>query len=81
MDLNIDTPTYRRMCLIADYYDTTPAWLARRWVENRLMLEEELITLRHRPGGAGSQGGEGSPHPPPDSPHDRAADADGPVAS
>jgi hypothetical protein len=60
MQLNFDEEAYKRLCRIADYYGTTPAWLARQWVMEKLSFEEVLISRRHR---VGSQGRDDGPNP------------------
>lgn len=55
MQINLDESTYRRLCRVADYHGTYPAWIARRWVEVQLDLEEEIIRYRHRVGIQGGQ--------------------------
>jgi hypothetical protein len=61
MQLNFDEEAYKRLCRIADYYGTTPAWLARQWVMEKLSFEEILISRKHRRGG--NQGGDDGPKP------------------
>jgi hypothetical protein len=55
MQLNFSADDYDRLCLVADYHGTTPAWLARHWVIDKLTFEEVLIAHRHRVGNLGRE--------------------------